>query len=81
MVKENCGKQEYQFFEIEKIPVTALENHEYYLTNEPTQDIEEWDIVKIKKGIDLLPKGIHNINGFTGHFGIKVGVFNMGRKK
>jgi len=36
---------------------------------------------RLSSEFDLLPKGIHNINGFTGHFGIKVGVFNMGRNK
>lgn len=49
------------FLKLKKLPVTTLENHEYYLTNEPAQDIEERDIEKIKKGIDLLPNGFKQV--------------------
>jgi len=49
------------FLKLKKTPVTTLENHEYYLTEESTQNIEERDIDKIKKGIDLLPNGFKQI--------------------
>lgn len=31
--------------------------------------------------IDLAPNAVKNINGFSGGFGIKVGIFNMGRNR
>ncbi len=49
------------FLKLKKIPVSALENHEYYLTEEESENIEERDIEKIKKGIDLLPNGFKQI--------------------
>ena len=49
------------FLKLKKISVTTLENHEYYLTEESTQKIEERDIEIIKKGIDLLPNGFKQI--------------------
>lgn len=49
------------FLKLKKIPVTTIENHEFYLSNDPIQNIEERDIEKIKKGIDLLPNGFKQI--------------------
>lgn len=49
------------FLNLKKIPLTTLDNHEYYLTNEVDQKYEEQDIEKIKKGIELLPKGYKQI--------------------
>jgi RNA polymerase sigma-70 factor (ECF subfamily) len=49
------------FLKLKKIPITTIENHEYYLTNEDIQNIEEQDIKKIKKGIDLLPNGFKQL--------------------
>ena len=40
------------FLNLKKIPLTTLDNHEYYLTNEVDQKYEEQDIEKIKKGIE-----------------------------
>ena len=41
--------------------MTAIENHEYYLTDDSTQTIEERDLEKIKRGIELLPNGFKQI--------------------
>jgi len=49
------------FLKLKKIPVTAIENHEYYLTDDSTQTIEERDLEKIKRGIELLPNGFKQI--------------------
>jgi len=49
------------FLKLKKTPVTALGNHEYYLTDDSSQTIAEQDIEKIKKGIDLLPNGFKQI--------------------
>jgi len=49
------------FLKLKKIPVTTIENHEFYLAEASTETIEERDIEKIKKGIDLLPNGFKQI--------------------
>ena len=49
------------FLNLKKIPITTLDNHEYYLTNEADQKFEAQDIEKIKKGIELLPNGYKQI--------------------
>ena len=49
------------FLKLKKIPITAIENHEYYLTQESTQYTEKQDVEKIKRGIDLLPNGFKQI--------------------
>lgn len=49
------------FLKLKKIPVTTIENHEFYLTDTSTETIEERDIEKIKKGIGLLPNGFKQI--------------------
>lgn len=36
---------------------------------------------RVSSKIDLDPGNIENINGFSGGFGIKVGIFNMGRNR
>lgn len=36
---------------------------------------------RMSSEFELFPEGIHNINGFTGGIGLKVGIFNMGRNK
>ncbi|RXP64668.1 RNA polymerase sigma factor [Lutibacter sp. HS1-25] len=60
-LKKIVVNKSINFLKLKKIPITAIENHEYYLTNEPTQNFEEQDIKKIKKGIDLLPNGFKQI--------------------
>ena len=49
------------FLKLKRIPVTALEDREFYLSEEPTKSFEERDVKKIKKGINLLPKGYQQI--------------------
>lgn len=49
------------FLKLKKIPVTTLEHHEFYLTDESEQEFEEQDIEKVKKGIELLPNGFKQI--------------------
>jgi len=49
------------FIKLKKIPVTTFENHEYYLADEQEQTIEERDIEKIKRAIELLPNGFKQI--------------------
>jgi RNA polymerase sigma-70 factor (ECF subfamily) len=46
---------------LKRIAITSLENHEYYIADEITESIEEFDIQKIKKGINLLPNGYKQI--------------------
>jgi len=60
-LKKIVVNKSINFLKLKKIPITTIENHEYYLTNEPTQNFEEQDIKKIKKGIDLLPNGFKQI--------------------
>jgi len=49
------------FIKLKKIPVTTFENYEYYLADEQEQTIEERDIEKIKRAIELLPNGFKQI--------------------
>lgn len=49
------------FLKLKKIPVTTIQDHEFYLTDAATETMEERDIEKIKKGIDLLPNGFKQI--------------------
>lgn len=49
------------FLKLKKIPITTFENHEYYLTEELSENNEERNIEKIKRGIDLLPNGFKQI--------------------
>ncbi len=49
------------FLKMKRIPVVAVEDHEYHLTEEVTTSAENFDIGKIKKGIAMLPKGFKQI--------------------
>jgi RNA polymerase sigma factor (sigma-70 family) len=49
------------FLKMKRIPVVAVEDHEYHLTEEPTISKDNIDTSKIKKGIALLPKGFKQI--------------------
>ena len=49
------------FLKMKKIPITTLEDHEFHLTEEITPDIKNLDIEKIKKSINLLPKGFKQV--------------------
>lgn len=49
------------FLKMQKIPVTTLDNHEFYLTDEVDEEVETTDLQKIKEGIKLLPDGYKQI--------------------
>jgi RNA polymerase sigma-70 factor (ECF subfamily) len=57
IVVNNC----INFLKLKKIPITEIETHEFYLTNEELPEINELEIQKVKKGIDLLPNGFQQI--------------------
>lgn len=49
------------FLKMKKIPITTIEDHEFHLAEEKIPDIKNLEIEKIKKSIDLLPKGFKQI--------------------
>ncbi|WP_299251469.1 RNA polymerase sigma factor [uncultured Aquimarina sp.] len=49
------------FLKLKKIPVTPLEQHEYYISEEIDEPVKTMDIPKIKKGIAQLPDGYKQI--------------------
>jgi RNA polymerase sigma-70 factor (ECF subfamily) len=49
------------FLKLKRIPITTIDNHEFHLAEEETPDINNLDIEKIKKSINLLPKGFKQI--------------------
>lgn len=46
---------------LKKVPVTPLEQHEYYVGEEVNEPVKTMDITKIKKGIAQLPDGYKQI--------------------
>lgn len=47
---------------LKKIPVTPIEQHEYHITDTtPEYEVDDVDIMKIKKGITMLPSGYSQI--------------------
>ena len=44
-----------------RIPITAIEGHEFHLAEETTEPTPTMDIQKVKKGIDSLPDGYRQI--------------------
>ncbi|WP_299188893.1 RNA polymerase sigma factor [uncultured Aquimarina sp.] len=46
---------------LKKIPITALDKHEYHITEEIKESVNTRDIEKIKKGITRLPDGYRQI--------------------
>jgi RNA polymerase sigma-70 factor (ECF subfamily) len=57
IVVNNC----INFLKLKKMAVTEIETHEFYLTEEKLPEVNELDIKKVKKGIDLLPNGYQQI--------------------
>ncbi|SIS69451.1 RNA polymerase sigma-70 factor, ECF subfamily [Zobellia uliginosa] len=47
---------------VKRLPVTAIDDHEYHLTEEENNEaVEAVDIQKVKKAIDILPLGYKQI--------------------
>ena len=49
------------FLKLKKIPITTIENHDFYLTEQTISNDQNLDVEKIKCGISLLPKGYKQI--------------------
>ena len=57
IVVNNC----INFLKSKKKSITDLETHEFYLTDEKIPEVNDFNIRKIKKGIELLPNGFQQI--------------------
>lgn len=49
------------YSKLKKVPLTPLEKHTYYITEEVEEKPKTMDIQKIKKGISILPSGYRQI--------------------
>ena len=46
---------------VKRVPIVTMEDHEFYLTEEPNEQVEAMDIQKVKTGIAQLPTGYRQI--------------------
>lgn len=64
------------FLKLKKIELAPIEDHDYYLTDETIDSVSSIDITKVKKGMELLPKGykqIINLYLIEGYDHIEIG--------
>ncbi len=47
---------------VKRLPLAAMDDHEYHLTEEPNNEpVDKMDVEKVKRGIEKLPLGYKNI--------------------
>lgn len=49
------------YLKLKRIPITPIEDHEFYLKEDVEESVEAIDIQKVKKGLEKLPAGYKQI--------------------